>query len=169
VLPVFLLLVGPLLAPGARSGQEEIHCREAHRFLVETVGMAARTESDTIDDWRTHHTVAGCRVTAAGVTTRTPQAEAERFYETVRSAGWTRTPDPRDAPNEASLRFRWDGSDCLFNFYTGGLLGTEAELAVDAERVPGAGESRYNVLVLCMPAMEAAGDAAYASASSPSR
>ncbi len=76
---------------------------------------------------------------------------------------------PRDAPNEASLRFRRDGSDCLFNFYTGGLLGTEAEFAVDEERIPGAGESRYNVLVQCMPAMEAAGGGAYASASSPSR
>ncbi|NIP94515.1 MAG: hypothetical protein GWO24_14160, partial [Akkermansiaceae bacterium] len=53
------------------------------------------------------------------------------FYDQLREAGWLRTPEPRDAPGEASLRFRKDGSDCLFNFYSGGLLGTDAELMVD--------------------------------------
>jgi hypothetical protein len=146
--------VGAQAASTASTGEE--HCHAAERFLAETVGMATRTRPDTLDDWRTHRRLAGCRVTAAGVTSATAWEEAPRFFERLRSAGWTRTPDPRDAPNEASLRFRTGRSDCLFNFYTGGLLGTDAELAVDAERVPGPGELRYNILALCVAAMEAA-------------
>jgi len=150
---VAALLVGASVGPQ----QEEIRCREAHRFLVAERGMAAVTEPDTLDDWRTHERVVGCRVTAAGVTRRSAREEARNFYDRLRSAGWVRTPDPRDAPNEASLRFRKDGSDCLFNFYTGGILGTEAESLVDDVAVPGPGERRVNFLVLCMSAREAAG------------
>ncbi|MCA1791283.1 MAG: hypothetical protein LC667_15955, partial [Thioalkalivibrio sp.] len=65
-------------------------------------------------------------------------------------------PDPRDAPNESSLRFRKEGSDCLFNFYVLGMLGTEAEGIVSEQRVPTAQLDRYYVLAMCMPAMEAA-------------
>ena len=152
--PIALALA--LALPACARAQDEIHCRDAHTFLVDVVGMAAVTEPDTIDDWRTQQMVPGCRITAAGLTTASPRATAERFFEQVREAGWTRTPDPRDAPNESSLRFRLDGSDCLFSFYTGGLLGTEAEWTVDDARVPGPGEERYNFLVMCTPAMPAA-------------
>src|SRR5690606_11614855 len=100
--------------------------------------------------------VAGCRVTAAGLTPNTPGTEAGLFYEAIRADGWTRTPDPQDAPNEASLRFRMEGSDCLFNFYVTGMLGTEAEAIVSEARVPTTQLDRYYVLALCMPAMEAA-------------
>lgn len=138
------------------SGTQEARCADARRFLEDTVGMATITEPDTLDDWRTHTRLPACRVTAAGTTTRTIADEAAHFYETLRGAGWTRTPEPRDAPNEASLRFRRGDTDCLFNVYTGGLLGTDAELAVDARRVPQAGELRWNVLVLCTEALPAA-------------
>lgn len=155
-LPMPILVLWLLLSPVPTPAQEEHHCREAHRFLIEEAGMTAVTEADTIDDWRSRAMVPGCRVTASGVTTRTAAAEARSFYEAVRATGWTRTPDPMDAPNEASLRFRKDGSDCLFNFYSGGLLGTEAEATVENAVVPEPGEQRYNFLVLCMAAREAA-------------
>jgi hypothetical protein len=147
-----LLAVGP----GERVATTDDACSLAMSFVVEQVGMFALSEPDTIDDWRTRQKVAGCRITAAGLTTQTLQAEATLFYERLREAGWTRTPDPRDAPNEASLRFRMAEVDCLFNFYSGSLLGTEAEAAVSRERVPGKGQQRFNFLVMCMPAMEAA-------------
>jgi hypothetical protein len=118
--------------------------------------MVAKVEADTIDDWRTRKLVPGCRVTAAGVTPRGPAEEAALLYERLRAAGWTRTPDPRDAPNEASLRFRLGGTDCLFNFYTGTTLATQAEIEVNNAVVPRPGQQRYNVLVLCMPAINAA-------------
>jgi hypothetical protein len=155
LLAVLLTAVASCVPPDAEA-QAEQHCREAHRFLVEEVGMTAVSEPDTIDDWRTDQMVPGCRVTAAGLTENTMRTEATLFYERVREAGWVRTPDPQDAPNEASLRFRKDGSDCLFNFYTGGILGTEAEAIVDEAVVPVRGQSRYNFLVLCMPEMPAA-------------
>ena len=118
--------------------------------------MTAVVEPDTIDDWRTDKMVPGCRVTAAGLTTRSLQAEARGFFDRLQGAGWERTPFPDDAPNEASLRFRKSGVDCLFSFYSGGLLGTDAELEVDDMVVPGPGEQRYNFLVLCMPAVDVA-------------
>ena len=142
--------------PDEAGAQEELHCREAHRFLVEDVGMAAVTEPDVFDDWRTDQQVPGCRVTAAGLTPNTPGTESGLFYDKVRAAGWTRTPDPQDAPNESSLRFRKDGSDCLFNFYVLGMLGTEAEGIVSDARVPTPELDRYYVLAMCMPAMESA-------------
>ena len=82
--------------------------------------------------------------------------EAVRLYERVRAAGWTRTPDPRDAPNEASLRFRKEQSDCLFNVNAEAMLGTKAERAVNGAVTAKPGESRYQVFVMCMPAMPAA-------------
>lgn len=62
-----------------------------------------------------------------------------------------------DAPNESSLRFRMNQTDCLFNIYEGGiLLGTDAEFEVQGKVVARPGETRYGVLVQCMPAMDAA-------------
>ena len=133
---------------------QESLCEDAREHLVERAGMVAVVERDTIDDWRMDKMVPGCRVTAAGVTTRTLRSQARRFYDELPEAGWVRTPDPQDAPNEASLRFRRRGADCLFNFYSGGLLGTDAELEVDDRAVPGPGERRYNFLVLCTPAAD---------------
>ena len=138
------------------SGQQLAHCTEAARFLADTLGMAVQSDPDTIDDWRTAKRQPACRVTSAGLTTRSLAEEARRFYERVRQAGWSRTPDPHDAPREASLRFRNDGSDCLFNVYEGALLLTNAEREVSAARVPATGEQRYNVFVVCLPALPAA-------------
>lgn len=117
--------------------------------------MIARVDPDTIDDWRTHKRLVGCRVTAAGATTLSIGEEATRFYERLRAAGWTRTPDPRDAPHEASLRFRLRDTDCVFNINDEARLGTDAELAVNDSLRTAPGESRYQLLVLCMPALPA--------------
>ena len=142
--------------PAGAVAQIEL-CTEAERFVRETIGMAAITEPDTIDDWRTRAMVPGCRVTAAGATRRSSADEARRFYEAVVDAGWTRTPDPRDAPNEASMRYRRDGADCLFNFYTSNMsLNTDAELTV-IDAVPRRpGERLFNFLIMCTPAAPAA-------------
>ena len=144
-----------IFASARATAQPTAYCVEAHRFLTADRQMAAEAERDTIDDWRTGRKVAGCRVTAAGVTKDGVKRAAEHFYERLRARGWTRTPDPRDAPNEASLRYRISGVDCLFNVYRDGLLMTEAEGRVSDARVPAAGEERYGVLALCMPAMPA--------------
>ncbi len=156
------LLGGALVAiaiagPHELSAQEEHHCAAAEEFLTDDRQMLTMTEPDTIQDWRTQQEVPGCRVTAAGIVTA-PDLDEEStvFYQRLQAAGWTRTPDPRDAPGEASLRFRMEESDCLFNFYTAGHLGTPADLEVSTEVVPEFGEERYNILVLCKPAMEAA-------------
>ncbi|MGH7552147.1 MAG: hypothetical protein ACREMQ_03870 [Longimicrobiales bacterium] len=117
--------------------------------------MAIVTEPDTIDDWRTSKRQPGCRVTASALTAKSIADEAAHFYERVRLAGWTRTPDPRDAPNEASLRFRKNDSDCLFNVYAGLLLLTEAELKVSTAPVRSTGATRYGVLVMCIAAQPA--------------
>lgn len=141
---------------GESSGQTEL-CLEAERFMREVMDMTALAEPDTIDDWRTKKMVPGCRVTAAGGTRLSSSAVVEEFYARVEEAGWTRTPDPRDAPNEASLRYRRSGADCLFNFYDQTTtLATEAELVV-SDAVPlQPGETLYNFLVLCTPAQPAA-------------
>ncbi len=141
-----------LLAAGAATAQTEPLCADASQFLVESRTMAAITEVAHIDDWRTAKRTMGCQVTAAGVTRRSARDEAIGFFDALRAAGWTRTPNPRDAPGESSLRFRKAGSDCLFSFYTGGMLGTEAERSVSLERVPGPGERRVHFLVTCVPA-----------------
>lgn len=152
-----LVLLGCVAAASEVQGQsqDEERCVPVERFLVGDLGMRAEIDPDTIDDWRTQRHLPGCRVTAAGVTQLDMEAEAGRFYERLQAAGWTRTPDPRDAPAESSLRFRTGETDCLFNFYEGLLLFTEAELEVSTAMVPGPGEARYNVLVMCKPAMDA--------------
>ncbi len=132
------------------------YCVEAHRFMIQDRRMAAEVERDTVDDWRTGRKPVGCRVTGAGVTTEGVAGAARRFYERLRAAGWTRTPDPRDAPNEASLRYRKDGVDCLFNVYRDGTLLTDAELRVSEARIPGPGEERYGAFAMCIPAAPAA-------------
>jgi hypothetical protein len=138
------------------AARQVSHCAEAARFLEEDRGMAIVTEPDTIDDWRTAKRQPGCRVTASGLTANSIAVEAVHFYERVRQAGWMRTPDPRDAPGESSLRFRRNDSDCLFNVYSGLLLLTEAELKVSMAPVRSTGTTRYGVLVLCMAALPAA-------------
>jgi len=130
-------------------------CQEAARFLRTEPRRIAIIERDTIDDWRTGRRLAGCRVTAAGITRGGLAGEAARFFERLRAAGWTRTPEPRDSPNEASLRFRQGGTDCVFSVYGDARLGTDAEFLVNDSVTAGAGELRYQVLVLCIPALPA--------------
>jgi hypothetical protein len=142
-------------AAAAQSGTDL--CLDAERFVRDSTGMTAVTEPDTIDDWRTQAMVPGCRVTAAGATRRTDAVEARDFYERIREAGWVRTPEPRDAPNEASLRFRRAGADCLFNYYTmASPLNTDAELQASDAVFLRAGERMFNILVMCTPEAPAA-------------
>ena len=142
---------------GQSAGASQVaHCADAARLMAGDRKMVVVTESDSLDDWRTGKWQRGCRVTAAGLTDGTVAQEAVRFYEHVRRAGWTRTPDPRDSPGEASLRFRKADSDCLFNVYENALLMTEAERTVGSAAVPGSGMSRYYVYVFCMRALPAA-------------
>lgn len=118
--------------------------------------MTTIVESDTVDDWRTRQRLAGCRITGAGSTESDMAQEAARFYVRLRSAGWTRTPDPQDAPNESSLRLRRGETDCLFSLYQGVLLQTDAELQVLAAHTPAPNETtRFQVLALCVPAIPA--------------
>ena len=154
---VTVVMAAALLGiPGAAAGQVDL-CLEAERFVRDVMGMVAITEPDTIDDWRTQAMVPGCRVTAAGVTSNSSSYVARGFFEIVPESGWTRTPDPRDAPNEASLRFRRDGADCLFNFYDSAMsLNTDAELMVSDSVHRGPGEQIFNFLILCTPAAPAA-------------
>lgn len=162
---LLLVLITTLHSGGGRPeplwAQAGERCVRAERFLVREMGMAAVVEADSLDDWRTGRVLPGCRITAAGTTKRELAEAASRLYDELREAGWTRTPDPRDAPGESSLRLRRAGEDCLFNVYAGVLLGTEAELEVSAARTPGPGRSRINVLVLCVPVAEARPGAVY--------
>ncbi len=142
--------------PSAAAAQVQL-CMEAERFVRETMGMRALSEPDTIDDWRTQKMVPGCRITAAGGTTRTSMEVARGFFEILAESGWDRTPDPRDAPNEASLRYRRLGADCLFSFYDRTTsLNTEAEFAVSDAVVLAPGEHFFHFLVMCTPAAPAA-------------
>ena len=134
---------------------DTMHCSKAATFLRETQQMQALVDPDTINDWRTRQTLSGCRVTAAGGTTLSLRDEAIRLYDRLRAAGWTRTPDPRDAASEASLRFRWERSDCLFNVNREGLLFTDSEERVNEALELRPGETRYQVFVMCMPALPA--------------
>jgi hypothetical protein len=146
------------LAGGASPAAAQLAlCEDAERFLRDIVGMVALSEPDTIDDWRTRAMVPGCRVTAAGTRARPAAEEAQRFFERLPEAGWIRTPDPRDAPNEASLRFRRGDADCLFNYYDASMsLGTEAELTVLDGVSRRADVELFNFLVLCTPIAPAA-------------
>lgn len=153
---LFLVLAAAAAAPSAAVGQVEL-CTEAERFVREVIGMAAVSEPDTIDDWRTKAMVPGCRVTAAGATRRSESAEARDFFARIVDAGWSRTPDPRDAPNEASLRFRRAGADCLFSFYASSMsLNTDAEMMVSDAVPRRPGEDLFHFLVMCTPATAAA-------------
>lgn len=118
--------------------------------------MVAEIGADTLDDWRTRKRLITCRITAVGGTALGVQKEAVQFYELLRAAKWVRTPDPRDSPNEGSLRFRWEQSDCLFNINREALLGTDAEGRVNDKLVLKPGEVRYQMYVVCTPAMPAA-------------
>lgn len=132
-------------------------CEAADRFLTTDRRMATKVEADTLDDWRTRQRLVGCRITAAGGTTRGVQPEAVFFYERLRAiGGWARTPEPRDAPNEGSLRFRSGDADCLFNVYGPAMLMTDAEDAVGVARPLASGETRYHVYVMCVRALPAA-------------
>lgn len=150
-------IVCALAAAPSRAASQTDLCLEAERFVRDVMDMVALVEPDTIDDWRTQKMVPGCRVTAAGATRLSASGIVEAFYAKVEEEGWTRTPDPRDAPNEASLRYRRSGADCLFNYYDSSMtLATEAELVV-SEGVPlRPGQTLYNFLVMCTPAAPAA-------------
>ncbi len=135
---------------------DTVRCVEAAAFLRGTQQMLTGIDPDTLDDWRTHRTLPGCRVTAAGATALTVQREAVLLYERIRAAGWTRTPNPVDAPNEASLRFRRNGTDCLFNVTAEPLLGTDREARLNEQLQLRPGQTRYQVLALCVEALPAA-------------
>jgi hypothetical protein len=137
------------------AAQQEERCLRAEQFVVDELGMTARVDPDTLNDWRTGKRLAACRITAAGARRSSLAVTARIFYEKVRAAGWTRTPNPADSPGEASLRFRMDNVDCLFNIYQGILLGTDSEIDVTDAVARQPGEELYHVLVLCVPAMEA--------------
>jgi len=134
---------------------DTVVCAAAAQFLRTEQRMVAEVEPDTIDDWRTRQRRAGCRISAAGATTVGVAREAARLYERLRAAGWVRSPDPMDAPNEASLRYRRTSEDCLFNVNEEARLFTEAEFRVNDAVQPGPGERRYQVFVMCLPAMPA--------------
>lgn len=146
--------IAPWLALSAQPPQPL--CTDAVAFLRTDRQMAVVVEPDTLDDWRTRQKLVGCRITAAGGTVRGVQPEAVAFYERVRAVGWVRTPEPFDAPNEASLRFRMGKADCLFNVYGDAMLMTDAEDRVDEAKPLGAGEKRYHAYVMCTPALPAA-------------
>ena len=139
--------------PGVAAQQDR--CAPVTAFLNGEQQMVTRVDADTLHDWRTGMTLDACRVTAAGTRTRSLRVVARAFYERLLEAGWTRTPNPADAPNESSLRFRLGRTDCLFNVYTGILLGTPSEIEVSSAVVRDVGERVYNVLVQCVPAMPA--------------
>lgn len=140
----------------AAAPVDSTHCVAAAQFLRTERHMVAEIGADTLDDWRTRKRIITCRITAVGGTALGVQKEAVHFYEVLRAAKWVRTPDPRDSPNEGSLRFRWQQSDCLFNINREALLGTDAEQRVNDKLVLKPGEERYQMYVVCTPAMPAA-------------
>jgi hypothetical protein len=132
-------------------------CQQAERYLTEQLGMVAETGPDTLDDWRTDLKLPACRVTAAGSTPLETKDVAQGVYAGLYATGWQRSPDPQDAPNEASLRLRYGDAECLFSFYDYIALGTAAEARVMSALVIPPGEKRFNVLAQCTPPMESAG------------
>lgn len=155
-LPILVAVLLGCAGAGSEAGAQDLQrCEPVQQFLTETMSMAAETEPDTIDDWRTHQRVPGCRVTAAGGTPLGMGDHAGMFYDQLRVAGWARTPDPRDAPNESALRMRLADTDCFFTIYTGILIGTDTEFRVSNAFVPRSDDARYNMLVQCMETMEA--------------
>ena len=154
--------VGPLDAasPAARrivrSAHDTSWCADAARHLREVQRMEVEVVADSLNDWRTRQRVPSCSITAAGATRESVQREATLLYERLRDAGWSRTPDPRDAPREASLRYRHGDADCLFNVNREALLFTDAETAVLERLRVAPGETRYHVFVMCVAAQAAA-------------
>jgi hypothetical protein len=154
-----LLLHGPVdpaRETAAVATRDTTRCTEAARFVREVQGMVADVRPDTVDDWRTRQRLPGCRITASGVTATGVAAEAARLFDRLRRAGWTRSPDPRDAPNESSLRFRRHDVDCLFNVYEEARLFTDEEFRVNDAVTPRPGERRYQLLGQCVAAQAAA-------------
>jgi hypothetical protein len=147
----------PVVAP-VDTTPVTARCAGAAAFLREVQQMEVEVTPDSLADWRTGRRLPACHVTAAGGTALGVQREATRLYERLPGAGWTRTPDPRDAPREASLRFRKDGADCLFNVNREALLFTDAETAVLERLATAPGVARYHVFVMCVEALPAAPD-----------
>jgi len=158
-----LLVLGGCAGNGSEASGSEAsapdlgRCLPAERYLTEQLGMVAETGPDTMDDWRTDLKLPACRVTAAGSTSLPARDVAEGLYAGLFATGWTRSPDPQDAPEESSFRLRQGGSECLFSFYDNIALGTAAELRVTSALIIPPGEKRYNVLAQCTPLMESAG------------
>ena len=155
--PLILAVLLGCAGAGTEAGAQDLkRCEPVQKFLTEQFSMVAETGPDTIDDWRTHKIVPGCRVTAAGGTGIDMGQTAGMFYNSLLAAGWTRTPEPRDAPEESALRLRLEDTDCFFSIYSGIAIGTEAERRVTMAFEPRSDDARYNILVQCMPAMAAA-------------
>ena len=157
-LPVLLAtLLGCAATSSEVRAQDVERCEALNRFLIETMEMEAETSPDTVDDWRTHKILPGCRVTAAGSALREVTGEENTvFYLSLLAAGWTRTPDPHDRPQDAAIRLRLDGTDCFFTPYHGIRLGTKAEMRVNTAFKTRPGEDRYNFLAQCVEALPAA-------------
>ena len=156
---VLIAVLGCAAAGTDEVGAQDIRrCEPVQTFLTQNFGMVAEAERDTVDDWRTHKLTPGCRVTAAGGTSLGMTDTAELIYDQLMASGWTRTPDPRDAPAESALRLRWKETDCFFSVYTMATMaiGTETERRVTKAFVPNSQDARYNVFVQCVPAMAAA-------------
>jgi hypothetical protein len=141
----------------AASAPDLARCQYAERYLTEQFGMIAETGPDTLDDWRTDRLLPACRVTAAGSSALAMGDVAQGLYEGLFATGWTRSPDPQDAPNESSFRLRQADTECLFSFYDNIVIGTPAEIRVSSALVISPGEKRFNVLAQCTPPMESAG------------
>jgi hypothetical protein len=139
------------------SAQDLKRCEPLERIMREDLAMAVEMSPDSMDDWRTNLRLPACRVTAAGsAATGTPGEENNIFYETLRLAGWERTPDPHDLPGDAALRLRFQGADCFFTPYVGIRLFTEAEFRVNNAYHAPPNETRYNYLAVCVEALPAA-------------
>lgn len=149
------ILLAAFISMGANTNTDTTVCINAVNFLRDDRHMVAVVDADTIDDWRTGKKTPGCHITAAGGSMKAVQKEAVFFYERVRALGWTRTPDPRDAPTEGSLRFRRENVDCLFNVNASPMLNTDAEQRVNDALKLSAGETRYQVFVMCVLAAAA--------------
>ena len=148
--------LGCATAPTRTAERDLRRCDAPYRMLTEGLGMAAEVTADTVADWRTHLSLPGCRITAAGSIADASETEqAEAFFNSVRDAGWTRTPDPRDMPNESAIRFRLNDTDCFFNRYLGIMIGTPAEMRVNGVYQGRPGDDRFNVLVQCVEALPA--------------
>ena len=142
---------------GSEVGAQDLkRCEPVHSFLTQDFGMVAEISRDTIDDWRTHKILPGCRVTAAGGAAFGIGEQATLMYRQLMAAGWKRSPEPRDAPAESALRFRLADTDCFFSPYSGIAIGTEAERRVSQAFKRNSEDAPFNVLVQCVQAMDAA-------------